>query len=269
MTGLAERPAHALAAPAFDVADLRDLMTRDIPQPSFVIERIVPALAVTLLGGHGGTGKSIVGLTLAAHVAANRSWAGLIVQGGGAVFLSLEDPASLVLHRLKRIITAYDLPPTSVLANLIVLDGSDTDAALMRENVEGGRRELHETKALRELRERVGDAALIVVDNASDGYDGSENERRMVRHFVRVLAQFARERNGAVLLLAHVDKNDCTSARRASRRRGSSTKFPRTCSRLAGRFPHPFRGASAADPLNRSEHSPIGSGPYYEHRLVA
>jgi RecA-family ATPase len=236
MSGLAERPTRALGAPVFEQADLRDLMTRDIPQPAFVIERIVPAVAVTLLGGHGGTGKSILGLTLAAHVAAHRSWCGRIVHGGRAVFLSLEDPASIVLHRLKRIITEYDLPPAAVVANLDVFDGSDIDAALMREVAEGGRRELHETKAMRELHERIGDAALIVVDTASDAFDANENERRKVRQFVRRLARLGREKGAAILLLAHVDKQTAKNVGRngaSQHYSGSSAWHNSARSRLA------------------------------------
>ena len=148
----------------------------------------------------------MLALTIAAHVAAGARWCGLDAEHGPAVFVSLEDPAAMVRYRLRRIVPAYGLNPAAIAANLRVLDGADCDAALMREVSEYGTRRLVETAAMKALRERVTDARLIVVDNASDAFDGNENERRAVRRFVRMLAQHARSAGAGVLLLAHIDK---------------------------------------------------------------
>jgi hypothetical protein len=74
---------------------------------------------------------------------------------------------------------------------------------------------------------------LVVVDNASDAFDGNENERRMVRKFVRALAQLAREANGAVLLLAHVDKAAARQAAAGQNYSGSTGWHNSARSRLA------------------------------------
>ena len=56
-----------------------------------------------------------------------------------------------------------------------------------------------------------GGVGLVVVDNASDAYGGDEIQRRQVRAFMRSLAKVVRPTNGAVLLLAHVDKTTSRS----------------------------------------------------------
>ena len=187
-------------------ADLAGFMLAEPPPVAYALRPLIPVGHVTLLGAHGGAGKSVLALTIAAHVAAGARWCGLDAEHGPAVFVSLEDPAAMVRYRLRRIVPAYGLNPAAIAANLRVLDGADCDAALMREVSEYGTRRLVETAAMKALRERVTDARLIVVDNASDAFDGNENERRAVRRFVRMLAQHARSAGAGVLLLAHIDK---------------------------------------------------------------
>lgn len=41
------------------------------------MDNIVPRRNVTLLGGHGGSGKPLLALVIAAHCAEGRDWAGL------------------------------------------------------------------------------------------------------------------------------------------------------------------------------------------------
>ena len=182
-----------------------DLLTDHTP-PAHVIERIVPRGVVTLLGGHGGTGKSVLALTLAAHVATGRSWSGLSIEQGDVLFVSLEDPGSLVNFRLRRIAEAYNLNANLIAERLLILDGSDADASLVGEVREDGVTRLGFTTAFAELEKGSQGRALIVVDNASDGFDANENDRRSVRGFMRGLAQVARSNDAGLILLAHIDK---------------------------------------------------------------
>ena len=87
-----------------------------------------------------------------------------------------------------------------------MLDGTGADGTLARETVAPGVRVFGPTRLYDEFRHAAAGATLIVVDNASDAYDGNENERRTVRQFVQLLAQIARENEAGVLLLAHIDK---------------------------------------------------------------
>ena len=182
------------------------LATATYEPPAFVVEGLIPVGHVTLLGAHGGAGKSQLALIIAAHCAAGRNWAGLQVARRRSAFVSLEDGGPLILYRLKRIVETYGLDAARVEQGLMILDGSDGQAALATEVNMMGTRQIMPTASLEEMREMVADAGLIVIDNASDAFDGAENDRRQVRGFVRMLAQLARDNDGAVLLLAHIDK---------------------------------------------------------------
>jgi len=62
------------------------------------------------------------------------------------------------------------------------------------------------TKTFEELRTLAAEAALVVIDNASDAFGGDEIQRRQVRAFIRALGTVAKASDCSVLLLAHVDK---------------------------------------------------------------
>lgn len=220
-------------APPLIVADLTGFATRDLPPPRYAVAQLVPRGYVTLLGAHGGAGKSMLGLILAAHVAAGVPWAGLPVTQGRSVFVSLEDQAQLILHRLRRIVSAYGLPPEPIMENLTVLDGADVDAAMVFERVDFGVRTLVQTAAMLQLFRAVSDARLVVVDNASDAFDANENERRMVRGFVRMLGKLARNADAGVLLLAHIDKTAARHGGNGNTYSGSTAWHNSARSRLA------------------------------------
>lgn len=185
--------------------DISDIESATFDPPRFAVEAIVPAGYVTLFGGHGASGKSILAMAIAAHVAAGKPWHGLAVQRSPVLFVSLEDRRDLMKFRLKKIIAACGLDTEHVLENLRIYDGMDA-GALMREGNGSWSSGLAELATLRELREVIADAALIVIDNASDAFDGNENNRQQVRTFVRTLGRLGRANDAAVLLLAHLDK---------------------------------------------------------------
>ena len=201
--------------------------------PRDVVAGLLPRGHGTLLGGHGGAGKSMLAEIIAAHAAAGRRWAGLDVAQVSVVYVSLEDSADLLLDRLKRIVLTYGLDASAVEAGLTILDGSDGQAALATErNVEGSR-EVVVTAAMEEMTELVAGAGLIVIDNASDAFDGSENDRRQVRTFMRMLVKLARDNDAAVLLLAHIDKNAARHGSAGNSYSGSTAWHNSARSRLA------------------------------------
>ncbi|MGO4549925.1 AAA family ATPase [Lysobacter sp. 2RAF19] len=185
--------------------DVHDLTSAEPPSAEYVVDGLIP-VAVVLLGGHGGAGKSILALIIAAHVAAGVPFAGRRVRRGRVVFASLEDPSSVVRWRLHKIVQAYGLDPHAVAAFLVILDGSGGDATLAAERLDAGARWIVPTATMAELREAAGGAVLVIIDNASDAFDGNENDRRQVRAFLRLLAGLGREVGAAMLLLAHIDK---------------------------------------------------------------
>jgi len=215
--------------PALRPVSLANVMQASKDDWPCVVSFYFPRRVTTLLGGHGGVGKSMLALILAAHVAAGRPWGGLEVDHGRAVYLSFEDEADVVLQRLRRIIEHYELSPDAVQAHLRVFDGSDAETELAVD-VDG---DLVFTPMMGVVTETAHGAALLIIDNASDTYGGNENERRQVRGFIRRLAKDAKANDGAVVLLAHVDKQAAKGSGRGNNYSGSTQWHNSVRSRLA------------------------------------
>ena len=229
LASLPPDPARCLHAVALD-----GLLTTPTPAPPFVIEGLVPARVVTLLGGHGGAGKSIVGLTLAAHVAGGaHTWADHRIADGTALYVSLEDSGEVVRYRLRKIVEEYGLDATRIARRLVVVDGTGADAALGFELNDMGQRRLALTAAHAEVAELAAGAKLVVIDNASDAFDANENERRMVRAFIRSLAKIASENDAGMILLAHIDKAAARNGSQGNTYSGSTAWHNSARSRLA------------------------------------
>jgi putative DNA primase/helicase len=180
------------------------VLTNPASPPAFVWDDYLPRGVVALWGAHGGTGKSTCALMLAVAIVSGRSLFGADTMPAPAVFVSLEDGADVVRHRLAGICRAWGIDPVSLADNLHIVDGTENPELFAADNRSAG----VVTAAYRELSRLVESthAGLVVVDNASDSFGGDEINRRQVRGFMRALGQVARLTNCAVCLLAHVDK---------------------------------------------------------------
>ena len=174
----------------------------------------VPAGVVTLLGAHGGAGKSYLGLMLAVCVALGLPLFGVPTRQGVVAFYSAEDSAKIVRKRLRRICRIMAVDPRALAGRLHAIDAAAGDPVLFQEVTAGGNRVGATTPvygALRALLDRVG-AGLLIVDNASDAFDGNEIARARVRAFMRSLNALAQP-DRSLLLLAHVDKGTARGER--------------------------------------------------------
>lgn len=219
-------------SPGLKLVSMADLMSAELPEPEFCIEPWIPKRQTTLLAGHGGLGKSYLALVLAAHVAAGVALAGLAVTQGRVLFVTLEDEPRLVRWRLRNVIESYKLDPGTVLANIALLDGTEAFTPLITVG-DGANSKPEFTAAFDSLRGHAKGHSLVVVDNASDGFDANENVRRHVRQFIHGLSDLAREHDAGVLLLAHVDKSAAKYGPAGNSYSGSTAWHNSARSRLA------------------------------------
>lgn len=119
--------------PALRMVPVSDYMQSTLEPTKFVINQILPKRHVTLLSGHGGIGKSALGLVMAAHVASGSKFFGLHSDFKPAIYLSLEDEGNICLNRLKKITKAYSLNIPSIEQNLKIIDGTGNRSILMEE----------------------------------------------------------------------------------------------------------------------------------------
>jgi hypothetical protein len=204
---IADTAAPRNCANALRIIDMNRLRSAEIQPPAFLVRPLIPRGHLTLFGGHGGSGKSSLALVLGAHVAAGRDWAGLEVKRGRVLVASFEDREELVLFRLRAIADEYALSLFDIQAGMTIVDATEADAIVTEASAGGIRRVVpsRDGEALAAMvREQQPD--LLIVDNASDSYDGEENNRRQVRAFIRYLVNTVKGHNGAALLLAHIDK---------------------------------------------------------------
>ena len=182
-----------------------DLLTNPAPPPEFVWDGYIPRGVVTLLGGHGGTGKSTIALMLAVCASVGRPLFGAEVKPCKVLFVSLEDSGAIARHRLANICKHWSIDPLALLGGLHIVDGTEYPELFSAE----GRGAGFLTDTYKEMSaivqtEGIG---LVIVDNASDAYGGDEIQRRQVRAFMRALAMVIKPTNAGCFLLAHVDKN--------------------------------------------------------------
>jgi hypothetical protein len=135
----------------FAQVPIHDLGHADVPAPEYIVSPILPTGVPTLLGGHGGTGKSFLALVLAVCVAAGRDFMGLPLRRVRVMFYSAEDGKGVLRWRLQKICRALDIDPNELAEWLIVLDVTDVDPALFREAGESGVRAGVLTPAFAEL----------------------------------------------------------------------------------------------------------------------
>ena len=220
--------------PIFHKVHLDDFMLATNPTAYDVVQQWLHRRVVAMLGSHGGGGKTALALVIAAHVACGADFAGLRVTPGRVLFVSLEDEPPILLYRLRCIIEAYQLDHHRVMSNLEILDGTKEDSALAKVFSANGHTDLVQTAAYNELAEHAPGYDLIVIDNASDAFEGNENVRAQVKKFIRAhLGKIARDNDSAVLLLAHIDKNAAKNGAAGNSYSGSTAWHNSCRSRLS------------------------------------
>lgn len=217
----AERTAAAIGLSTgngqpFNVVPLGDLDTASVVPAEFVWEHLVPTEVVTLLTAHGGTGKSYLSLMLCVAVAAGLPLFGLTTRQCKVAFFSGEDGAMMLRYRVQFLCRQMGVKASELQGRLLILDGTEGDPRLYVDA--SGRRRGDLTPTFLRLRDLMvsEEVGLIVVDNASDTFDGNEVTRAQVHTFMRALAGLARECKAGCVLLAHVDKSTSRGDRGAN-----------------------------------------------------
>ena len=195
-------PGRAAGSP-FAVIPVTGLHEQEAPV--FVWDGLLPVGHVTLWGAHGGTGKSLMALMLAVSVALGLPMFNVPTRQGRVVFFSGEDDGPLLRHRLGFICERLGINPADLDGKLHLIDATAHDPVLYAQQ---DRSKSSTTPTYDALRAYVRDVkpALLILDNASDVFAGSEIDRTAVRAFMRHAALLGRDVDAATLLLAHVDK---------------------------------------------------------------
>jgi len=182
-----------------------DFANETAPVRPWHVPDIIPGETVTLMGGDGGTGKSLMALQLAVSTALGRQWLGLKVTAGRAVYISAEDDRD-ELHRRLCGICAAGFTSVADLGGLTLRSLAGEDALLAHLDRAGV---LTPTALLTELDDTMAEnaPALLVLDTLADMFPGDENNRAQARQFIGMLRGLAIRHRAAVVLLAHPSKS--------------------------------------------------------------
>ncbi|SFR98418.1 AAA family ATPase [Yoonia litorea] len=174
------------------------------PKPrEWLVGDLIPAGTVTLLGGDGGTGKSLLALQLAVSVVTGEPWLGQSVRTGSALFISAEDDVEELHRRTATISRALGGATQGDMERLLVMSRAGMDALLAEMNQSKGA--LTPTSLFQSIEDqaKVTRPNVIVLDTFADIFPGNENDTSEVRQFIGLLRGLAIRCQCAVIMLAH------------------------------------------------------------------
>jgi KaiC/GvpD/RAD55 family RecA-like ATPase len=176
------------------------------PEPTqWVVDGWISEGASVLIGAHGGTGKSVLALQLAACLAAGRRFLGLGTHMKRVLFYSAEDPKPRVQWRLHRICNKLGIAPAAIDEYLHLVDQTRLPAELIGRDRHGA---FGFAPLFAELESVIRDygTEVLIVDSASDAFGGNEIVRAEVRRYITEVQRLVPEW-GAVVHAVHVDKS--------------------------------------------------------------
>lgn len=191
-------------APARDLPMFTGASLADAPvlPREWHVDGLIPRHTVTTLNGDGGTGKSLLGLQLAASTALGRNWLGQEVAQGPALFLTAEDDRA-ELHRRLAFVARSMSVDLADLDRLTLLSLAGEDAILA--TPAPGSALLSPTRLFAQLEQWIAEnrPRIVELDTLADLFGGQENDRSQARQFIQLLRGLAIRHRTTVLLLAH------------------------------------------------------------------
>ena len=190
------------------------------PIRSWIVNGWIPAGAVTLLTGDGGTGKSLLALQLMMACAKGEPLLGLDTEACRSLGVFCEDSVDELHRRVHSMAGKLGaLPEHLDKIRLISRLGDDN----LLEVFSPGR-SAQQTPFFSQIKAAIltYDAELVVLDTAADLFGGNENVRAEVRQFLSTtLGRLARDTGAAIVLISHPS----ASGRDSGRGDGGSTAW--------------------------------------------
>ncbi|CCV06704.1 RecA-family ATPase (modular protein) [Mesorhizobium metallidurans STM 2683] len=171
------------------------------PSREWLVPDLIPNGTVTLLGGDGGTGKSLLALQLAVAVTTRRFWINRLPMAGPALVISAEDDKAELHRRLADIARAENITLDDL--RQLTLASLAGDNALLATLTKSGVLDVSPLYHALDAKIAEQRPKLVILDTLADLYPGNENDRAQARQFIGLLRGIAIRHQCAVVLLAH------------------------------------------------------------------
>jgi hypothetical protein len=184
----------------------RAYLANDAPPRDWLLDGLLPARTEAGMVAPGGTGKGLVSLSLAVHVAVGRNWGPFPVpRARGVLLLAFEDDATELHRRLASLVRELNLT-VAERARL----GENLEIKPLR-GVAGAALSAKFAPAIVHAARSVPDCGLVVLDpltRAVELPDGlSINSQEGAGYLMRLLGRVVTEANASFLYVHHVSKH--------------------------------------------------------------
>lgn len=195
---------------------------RPAPKREFIIPGWIVRGSCGLLSGQEGVGKSLIAQQMATCAAIGKDFLGLEITNCPVIYITCEDPLDELWRRQEDInkslgIDMADLDDRLLLVSLKGHIGNEL--AIFDQQ---GR--LSVTPRYRQIENLAlaFNAGLLFLDNAAHLFTGNENARHDVAAFLGLLERLSEQMAGAVVLLAHPNKQHAQGNKQGNEYSGST-----------------------------------------------
>lgn len=195
---------------------------RQPPLRRFIIPGWIIRGACGLLSGQEGVGKSLIAQQMATCAAVGRDFLGLEIARTKVIYITCEDPIEELWRRQVDInrslgITMDSIGDTLMLVSLKGIVGNELGTF-------DGEGRLQISPRYRQIEKTATEfqAGLVFLDNAAHLFPGNENARHDVAVFLGLLEKLSEAIDGAVILLAHPNKQHAQGNKQGNEYSGST-----------------------------------------------
>jgi RecA-family ATPase len=193
---------NAAAIEPLPFTDVGVWQGQPVPPQEWLVPNRIPHENVTLLGGDGGVGKTLIALQLCVGAVCTGDWLGAIVEPGPAIFYTGEEAEKELHRRLAAILTSRGLDFANIAGRFHPHCRPADDPMLAYADRNGV---MVPTPTFLRLEQAVLDLRprLVCIEAAGDTFGGDENKRPQVRSFIGMLRGLSIRGQTAVVLLQH------------------------------------------------------------------
>lgn len=170
----------------------------------WVFGNILLDRVVTLLVGAGGAGKSVLMLTIAAHLAVGKDFMGMkVYKPGKSIIYNAEDDLTEASRRLNAICDAYGLDKMTVRDSIALVTSDDIVL-----QVTTGTPPVIDSEKVQALVAAASDpdVRLVGVDPLVETHTGNENDTMQMKYVMAVFRMVARMAAVSVMVASHTGK---------------------------------------------------------------